>query len=210
MGQDAQKDFQVWGNFEVESPINKRWMIHVQHQSRFINNATQYAYSYFDAGGLYRFGKNLRFTLNYIYVNKKRTDVSYSYRHQFEGYFTYRKKVGKFTFFDRFLGDMQFKDFNTDAQGNRLRDFYVRNKITMRYKLPYKFTPYIAQETYFKFDGAYYERGFNRIRLFYGLLYNLSEYWQAEVSYTMEFNHDATIPTNNYFLSLGLVKTFFQ
>jgi len=211
--QKAEKDFQLWGNFEVETPINKRWMIHLQHQSRFINNATQYGYSYFDAGGLFRIGRNLRFTFNYIFADKKRTDVSFSYRHQFEGYFTYRKKFGKFTFFDRLLSDMQFKDFNSDAQGNRLRDFYVRNKVTLRYKLPYKLTPYIAQETYYKMDGMYYERGYygiNRIRLFYGLLYNVTEHWLAEISYTMEFNHDAKIPTNNYMLSFGLVKTFFQ
>ncbi len=211
--QKPQKDFQIWGNIEVEAPINKRWMIHLQHQSRFINNASQYGYSYFDAGGLYRIGKNLRFTFNYIFANKKRIDVSYSYRHQFEGYFTYRKKFGKFVFFDRLLSDMQFKDFNSDAQGQRLRDFYLRNKVTLRYKLPHKLTPYIAEETYYKFDGIYYERGFhgiNRIRIIYGLLYNLSENWLAEVSYTMEFNHDAKIPTNNYMLSFGLVRTFFQ
>lgn len=211
--QKSEKDFQIWGNFEIESPLNKRWMIHLQHQSRFSNNATEYAYSYFDAGALVRISKNLRCTFNYIFANKKRTDPSFSYRHQFEGYFTYRKKIGKFVFFDRLLSDMQFKDFNTDAQGNRLRDFYLRNKITMRYKLPYKFTPYIAQETYYKFDGLYYERGFrgiNRIRLFSGLLYNITEHWLAELSYTMEFNHDAKTPTNNYMLSFGLVKTFFQ
>ncbi len=93
-------------------------MAHVQHQTRFVENASTYAYSYFDAGALHRFWRNLRFTANYIYVNKKRTDVSYSYRHQFEGYFIYRKKMGKFVLFNRLLCDTQFKDFNADAQGN--------------------------------------------------------------------------------------------
>ncbi|MCW3077265.1 MAG: hypothetical protein JWO32_1874 [Bacteroidetes bacterium] len=208
--QESQKDFQVWTNLESEAGINKRWMVHVQQQTRFIENASTYAYSYFDLGGLYRFSRNLRFTFNYIYVDKKRVDISYSYRHQFEGYFTYRKKIGKFVFFDRLLGDMQFKDYNADAQGNRLRDFYVRNKFTVRYKLPFKFTPYLAEETYYKFDGMYYEKGFNRIRIFGGLLYNLTDLWLAEVFYMMEFNHDAKTPTNNYVLSFGIVRTFFQ
>lgn len=211
--QPPQKDFQLWGNLEIESPLNKRFMIHLQTQSRFINNASQYGYSYFDVGALGKINKNLRFTFNYIFADKKRSDPSFSYRHQFEGYFTYRKKVGKFVFFDRLLSDMQFKDVNADAQGNRLRDFYLRNKVTVRYKLPYKLTPYIAAEVYYKFDGMYYERGyhgFNRIRVFYGLLYNLSENWLAEISYTTEYNHDAKIPTNNYMLSFGLVRTFFQ
>lgn len=213
IAQPAQKDFQLWSNLEVESPLNKRFMIHLQTQSRFINNASQYGYSYFDIGALCKISKNLRFTFNYIFADKKRSDPSFSYRHQFEGYFTYRKKVGKFVFFDRLLSDMQFKDFNADAQGNRLRDFYLRNKVTVRYKLPHKLTPYIAAEAYYKFDGIYYERGysgFNRIRVFYGLLYNLSENWLAEISYTTEYNHDAPIPTNNYMLSFGLVRTFFQ
>lgn len=185
-------------------------MIHLQQQTRLIENATVYGYSYFDLGGLYRITRNLRFTFNYIYVDKKRLDPSFSYRHQFEGYFTYRKKFGNFVFFDRLLSDMQFKDYNADPQGNHLRDFYVRNKVTLRYKLPHKFTPYIAQETYYKFDGLYYEKGFNRIRLFGGLLYNLTDLWLAEVFYMMEFNHDAKIPTNNYVLSVGVVRTFFQ
>ncbi len=185
-------------------------MIHLQQQTRFVENASTYAYSYFDAGGLYRITRNLRFTFNYIFADKKRVDPSYSYRHQFEGYFTYRKKIGKFVFFDRLLSDMQIKDYNADAQGNRLRDFYIRNKFTIRYKLPYKLTPYLAQETYYKFDGMYYEKGFNRIRLFGGLLYNITDLWLAEIFYMAEFNHDAKIPTNNFILSVGLVRTFFQ
>ncbi len=208
--QKAEQDFQLWANAEIESPINKRWMIHLQHQSRITENASAYSYYYFDGGFLYRIGRNLRFNFNYIFVDKGRMDHAASYRDQFEGYFTYRKKVGKFVFFDRFLGDMQFKDYNADPQGNHLRDFYVRNKFTIRYKLPHKFTPYVAQETYYKFDGMYYEKGFNRIRLFGGLLYNLTDNWLAEVCYILEMNHDAKIPTNNYIISFGVVRTFFQ
>lgn len=208
--QKSKQDFQVWGNMDVETPINKRWMIHLQHQTRFTENATQYSYSYFDVGFLYRLGRNLRFNFNYIYVNKKRIDASYSYRSQFEGYFTFRKKIGNFVFFDRFLGDMQFKDYNADAQGSRLRDYFIRNKVQLRYKLPHGITPYIAEETYYKFDGFYYERGFNRFRIFYGVLYNLNEKWLAEVGFITEYNHDAKIPTNNFMLSFGIVRTFFQ
>lgn len=208
--QKATKDFQLWGNLEIESPINKRWMLHLQHQTRFVENASIYGYSYFDVGALYRIGRNLRFTFNYIWVDKIRMNNSFSYRNQFEGYFTYRKKVGKFVFFDRLLSDMQFKDFGSDAQGKQLRDFYLRNKISVRYKHFKKLVPYIAEETYYKFDGMYYEKGFNRTRLFMGVLYNITEHWLFETSYTLEFNHDAKIPSNNYMLSFGIVKTFFQ
>ncbi len=208
--QAPQKDFQIWGNFEMESPITKRWMAHVQHQTRFTENATEYSYSYIDAGALYRISRNLRFTFNYIFVDKKRTDDSYSYRNQFEGYFTYRKKFGKFVIFDRLLGDMQLKDFNSDQQGQRLRDFYLRNKIQVRYKLFKRIVPYVAEETYYKFDGLYYEKGFNRTRFFFGVLINITDLWLFETSYTLEYNHDAKIPTNNYMLSFGVVKTFFQ
>jgi len=121
-------------------------MIHLQHQTRFIDNASEYGYSYFDAGGLFRITKNLRYTFNYIFADKRRIDQSFSYRHQLEGYFTYRKRFGKFVFFDRLLNDMQFKDYYSDAQGKRLRDFYIRNKVTLRYKLPYGITPYIEKK----------------------------------------------------------------
>ncbi len=86
----------------------------------------------------------------------------------------------------------------------------LMHKVTLRYKLPYGFVSYIAQETYYKFNGYYYEKGFNRNRIFVGLLYNITEHWLLETSYTIELNHDAKVPSNNYMLSFGVAKTFFS
>ena len=66
IAQKAQKDFQIWANVEVEAPLNKRIMLHLQTQSRFVNNASSYGYSYFDVGALCKITKNLRFTFNTI------------------------------------------------------------------------------------------------------------------------------------------------
>ena len=185
-------------------------MLHLQHQSRFIHNSTQFSYAYVKGGALYRITKDLRVNLNYVFISKKRDDPSFSYRHQMEGYLNYRKKMGDFVLFDRLMTSMQVKDFNSNPQGKRVRDYYLRNKITLRYKHFRHVVPYVSEETFYKFDGRYYEKGIRRARISMGILYNLNENWLAESSYTMEYNRDSKIPSNNYFISLGLVRTFFQ
>jgi len=210
MAQNPQTDFQLRLGFELEAPINKRFLLHYQHQSRFIDNATRYNYSYNYIGGVYKISRNMRFTANYIFVNKKNTELTYSFRHQFKGYFTYRKKLGEFMIFNRLMGDVQFKDFYGNPQGKHLRDINIRNKITLRYKHFEKFVPYIAEETYYRFDGKYYEKGFGRNRMFIGALYNITENWLADASFAIDLRRDNKIPANNFYLSLGLVKTFFQ
>ncbi|MGB3946409.1 MAG: DUF2490 domain-containing protein [Bacteroidia bacterium] len=207
--QAPQKDFQVRGNIEIEFPINKRVVLETQYQTRFINNATSYSLSRFYFGGGYKITKNLKFSAAYLYGIRKKTESTLSHRHQFRAALTYKKKLGNFLLLNRFMGVMQIKDYYSSPEGKQLRDFYIRNKITLRYKGVKKIMPFIAEESFYKFDIKYYEKNYNRTRLFGGFLYTINDSWQSEICYVIEYNYNSKIPLNNYFLSLSLSKSFF-
>lgn len=204
------RDFQTWQNFEIEYEINKRWLTNFQLQTRFNENSTQFSYYYIDGGLMYRITKNLRFNVDYIFVQKKRLDESFSTRHQYNIYLNYRRKKGKFTFFDRLLTEGQFTDYNTRRNGKQLGDIYLRNKASLRYKFIPKWSIYLSDEIYYRFDGKYYETGFNRNRLSAGLLYKLTDLWLLETYYTFENNFAARRPNQNFILGFGLTRTFYQ
>lgn len=207
-GQPSDRDFQIWENLEMEIPVNKRWMGEFQGQSRIVDNSQEFGYYSLSAGALFRITKDLRLSTNYTFGSKRRDDESYKQKNQTELNLTYRKKLGEWVVFNRVSGVMRLPDFFLDEKN--LHDFYCRHKITIRYKHFRNITPYISEETSYKFDGKYYERGINRIRVSGGLLFKINDSWLTEISYILELNRDEKIPLNNHVLSIGLVKTFFQ
>lgn len=208
--QEPFRDFQTWQNFEFEYSINKRWLGKLQLQTRLSENSTRFSYYYIDVGLMYRITRNLRLNADYVCVQKQRLDMSYSTRHQYNIYLNYRKKVRRFTFFDRLLTEGQFTDYATSKNGKQLGDIYLRNKFTIRYKLISKLTGYIADEIYYRFDGKYYETGFNRNRLSVGLLYKLTDLWLLETFYIFEDNFNSRRPSQNFILGFGVTKSFYQ
>ncbi len=210
MGQDAQEDFQLRLNLEGEMALNKYWMLNLGAQTRFQENATRFNYTRLNAGAVYRLSKNWRIAGTCLYAIRNKTDQTLSHRQQFRVSLTYRHKLGDFALFNRLMFRGQFKDVNSDAQGQRFRDMYLRNKVTLRYRHFDKVTPYIAAESFYQFDRSNYLKGFNRTRLYIGFFYNLTDIWLAETTYAIELKRDSKIPVNTYFLSLGLSRTFFQ
>ncbi len=210
LSQDVFRDFQVWENFEIEYNINNKWLGKIQQQARISENSTQFAYYYFDLGIMYKITKNIRVNADYIFVQKQRLDQSFSTRHQYNFYFNFRKKIKRYTFFSRILTEGQFVDYNSSEYGRQLSDIYIRNKSSARYMLTKRITPYVSDEVYYKFDGKYYERNFNRNRLSLGVLYKLTRHWLFELFYIFEHNFNIKRPSQNFILGVGFSRSFYQ
>ncbi len=208
----AQKnDFQFWQLAETEVEMNKYLLGHFTWQSRFTDNAGTFSYYYLDGGITFHLDKNLRFSADYILVEKKRTDETFSTRHQYNLFLTYRKKAGRFIFFDRVLNEGQFQDYYSSLEGKYLKDFYLRNKFTCRYKLEKKILPFLADEVYYRLDGgdpSYHT--FTRNRFYAGCIYNINSIDQLELFYLMETNFGAPLPQNNYVVGVSFSHNFFQ
>ncbi len=210
LAQDVFRDFQVWQNFEIEYNLDKRWLGNLQVQTRLSENSTRFAYYYIDLGGMYKVTKNFRVNLDYIFVQKKRLEGTYSSRHQYNFYLNFRKKVRRFTFYDRILTEGQLVDFQKSYDGDHFQDFYLRNKASMRYMLTKRISPYISDEIYYKFDGKIYERGFDRNRVAVGFLYKLTQFWLLEGFYMFETNFNVKVPYQNFVVGVGLSRSFYQ
>ncbi len=204
------RDFQIWQNFEIEYNINKRFLGHIQEQARFSENSTRFYYYYVDLGIIYKITKNIRINADYIFIQKRRLNDTYSSRHQYNFHLNFRKKWYRTTILNRFLTEGQYSDFLTSSQGKRLSDIYLRNKLSIRYKINSNLIPYISNEIYYKLDGGNFERGFNRNRISLGFLYKLENNWLFQTFYMFEHNFNIAKPIQNFALGFGISKSFFQ
>jgi Protein of unknown function (DUF2490) len=184
------KDFQVWPNIYLEAGVNKRVNVHINQQTRFGNNVSQFQLAYGDGGFGYRITKFMLINLDYVYVrrrefvDKHEDQQIFGSRHQFYTSVVLKKEMHRYRITYRGMLQGQFKDAYSSKRGV-FPQYYFRNKLTARYFLNKYFTPYIASELYYNFNTKGHN-GFNRARYFVGLFYNLGNKSAIELYYLIQ------------------------
>jgi hypothetical protein len=184
------KDFQVWPNIYLETKITKRMNAHINQQTRFGNNASQFQLAYADMGVGYRITKFMLVNLDYVfirrreYVDKHEDQQIIGTRHQFYTSVVMKKNIHRYRVTYRGMLQGQFKDAYSSQRGV-FPQYYFRNKLSLRYTLNKYFTPYIASELYYNFNTKGHN-GFNRERYFVGVFYNLGSKSAIELYYLIQ------------------------
>lgn len=202
-------DAQFWENVNLEKNINPRLLFRVVQEGRITDNFRSASFNYFDFGLSRKFNKHIHGTIAYVWAEKRRPDESWSPRHQVYAYLSFKKKIKDLTLVDRQMVLWQVKDYNTSLSG-KIPDYYLRNKVTVRYDRYFKLAPYLAAEIYYKANSK--ERAvasrFDRLRAFAGLFYRTDKANEFEVYYLFEKHLNTANPQTNWVLGLGYTHSF--
>lgn len=202
-------DAQFWENINVEKNINPRLLFRVVQEGRITENFSRASFNYFDFGLSRKFNKHIHGTIAYVWAEKKRPDESWSPRHQVYAYLSLKKKWSDFTFVDRQMLLWQVKDYNTSLTG-KIPDYYLRNKVTVRYDRSFKLAPYVAAEIYYKANSketAVASR-FDRLRTFAGLFYRTDKENEFELYYLIEQHLNTANAQTNWVIGAGYTHSF--
>lgn len=191
-------DAAVWINIYLEKKMNKHIDIHLNQQNRFNDNVTEHGNSYADLGLTYNFNKNIGLMADYVFIERRKLDNSYSTRHQFYAAFLVKKEIGKWKFIYRNMIQSQVKNVYSSYDG-AVPVWQNRNKITLKYQLNKRFTFYSAQELYLPLYQAK-SRGLNRSRTFGGLFYKLTKYTELEGYFMYQHELNSFAVTNRVFV----------
>lgn len=201
-------DAQFWENINIEKNINPRFIVRLNQEGRLTENFTSPSFNYFDIGCMYKAGKHVHLTLAYVWEEKHLYTGIWSMRHQAYTALTLRKSVGDFSFNYRVMTLLQVKDVNTSADG-RFPDYYLRNKITVKYDRSFRYCPYIASELYYKINStevqAYH---FDRVRYFAGMFYRPNKINEFELYYLIEQHMNERNAQRNWVVGLGYTHSF--
>ena len=214
-------DAQLWENINIEKKITQHLSVpHVIQEGRITENLTRPSFNYFDVGVSYKINKHIHVTLAYVWTEKRQLTEFWSTRYQAYGDLTFRKKIHKFQLNYRLMFLGQVKDYYTSENGKDI-DYYIRNKITIKYDKHFKYSPYIAAELYYLENKAdvHLQYHFNRVRYFAGVFYRPDLVNEFEAYYLIERqfnvnntptgnNYDNLDPLHNWVIGVGYAHTF--
>lgn len=195
-------DAQLWENIYVERNLTHKLNWHINEEGKLTENFTIPSYIYTDLGLTYKFRKYLHFTIAYVPImNRLPTDfVSYEHQLYFDG--VLRIKYRHFVFYDREMLQEQFNNVFTSPVWN-IPFYYLRSKLTVKYKLGLRYVPYLAAELYYHINNNQYNGlQADHVRCFAGCFYRLNTVNELELYYMIEpyFN----VPWSQTFFVVGL------
>jgi hypothetical protein len=171
-------DAQAWFNFYVEKKITKKFLVHLNQQDRFENNISQYRLGYADVGITYRFTKQIKILVDYVFTGKKRNTDYFRTVHQYYVALVLKKDIRRWRFSYRNMLQMQYNDPMTSKNGY-FPYSYDRNKFTVRYEVSKRFLFYTAEELYSPLNNQQL-KNVDRSRTFIGMFYNINKTNQLE------------------------------
>jgi hypothetical protein len=200
-------DAAIWVNIYLEKKLNKHVDVHLNQQNRFNDNITEHGNSYADLGLTYNFNKHFSLMADYVFIERRKLDNTYSTRHQFYAAFIAKKEWGKWKFIYRNMLQSQVKNVYSSYDG-AVPVWYNRNKLTIKYQLNKHFTCYTAQELYLPLYQAQ-NKGLDRSRTFGGLFYKLTKHTELEGYFLYQHELNAFGPTNRVFVyGIGIEHKF--
>ena len=202
-------DSQFWQNIYLEKNITQHWVIHMNEEGRLTENMTRPSYVYMDWGVTYKASKHLHFTVAYVPILKRQTNDFASFRHQFYFDFSLKKKIHNFVFYDRQMFQNQYNDINRAPDWN-IPNYYLRNKVTIKYNTKGRFIPYIAEEIYFQWNN--YQRNgkeTDRMRFYAGCFYEMDPINELEAYFLAEPHYHISQPFTNWIFGLGYARKLY-
>ena len=202
-------DLQFWQNIYYEKNLSHRINAHFNEEGRITENLTRPSYVYVDFGLTYKPWKFLHLTIAYVPIAKRQLTDFTVYEHQFYFDWVLKLKYGNFIFYDRQMFQSQYNGINRSATWN-IPSYYLRQKVTVKYRAGLRYTPYVAAELYYHdnmntTDGV----GRDRMRYFMGVFYRLNTVHEIEFYYMIETHNNIPSPYQNYVLGFGYAYNMF-
>jgi hypothetical protein len=216
-GSSRVNDAALWENICLTKDIAPRWNFRFNHEGRINENMTRFYYAYGDFGISYKWNKHIHIAFDYVFIKKRLLSDFWSTRHQIYAALTLKQKIGPFVFYDRVMPQIQYSDIYSSKKG-MVPDYYLRNKVTVKYNNFSRYTYYVAAELYYKLYGYYKSSElrvsqFNRVRYFAGAFYELNKANAIELYFLYQrhfnINFSDSYNPSYYVLGIGYTHSFY-
>jgi hypothetical protein len=195
------KDAQLWTSVSAEAKIVKKLTANVAQEVRLNENITEVGTIYTDLGLEYKVNKHFQFSLNYRFVEKRRSDDYYSFRTRIYIDLKYDKKIKPFQIHFRSRIQNELADIGRAADGG-IPEYYLRNKLTVKLDKWKKLSPFVSVELFSPLEDEY--KGlFDEIRSSAGIDYDLSKHHKVELFYMIQQEMNVSRPETDFVLGLG-------
>jgi hypothetical protein len=170
-------DAKLWTGISVSKEF-KDFEFSLSKELRFDENISHIDKSFLEIGAAYKIRKGLYAAFNYRFNrDNDYSDESYDLIQRIDFGLSYKKKINKFRL--GFRTKLQLKSASPEDNN----PFVSRNKLSLKYKLNKKVSPYVAYEFYYQFNN---ENIINRTRTALGSSYKINEKSALKLFYMFE------------------------
>lgn len=195
------KDAGLWTSVSFEAKLVKKLSLSISQEFRFNENITELGTAFTEAGLSYKLNKHIQFAVNYRYIQRRRLENYYSFRHRVYADIKYSHKLKPFeiTFRSRFQD--QYSDIGQASDGG-VPEFYLRNKLNLKWDFNKPYTPYISIEL---FSPLNYPRNyaFDNVRTTAGVEYAFSKHHKIDLFYMIQKEVNVSEQQTNFIFGLG-------
>ena len=194
-------DAGLWASVNLEKKFSKKFSIHFSEELRFNENISELGLFFSELTGEYQFSKMVSISGGYRFIQRRRLDDSYSIRHRYLVNLNIKKKFGQVGTNFRLRYQSQYADVESSPDG-KVPDNYLRPKLTLKYDLNKKYTPYISGEMFVDLnrpDGIL----FDNYRVEAGVDYEISKRSSIDLGYLISKEIQVKDPWTNYVIVVG-------
>jgi hypothetical protein len=197
-------DAGLWTTLNLEKKLNSRFHLFLTEEFRLRENFSQINLFYTDVGIGVKPAGFMKVELAYRSIEKKLITGFYSMRHRLMLDITLKKKFDKFEFVYRHRLQREVRNVNSSENG-RVPEWYSRNKLTVKYDLEKKYTPYVSAEFRYQIDDPHNiesDQTWHRARYAAGFDYELNKKNKLGFYYLVQHEWNVSIPENLYIVGV--------
>lgn len=170
-------DAQLRLHLNLEKRISKHFVVHLDQQYRINQNVGNFYRGSADIGLEWRVNKHIRLLADYVYIQRKSAKDIWYHRNWYYGALVLREDFHRVKLIYR--NKLQFRQGNENSENEHQYKIYDRNKLTVRYDLNKRLSPYVSEEIYVSLNDPQF-KGIARTRSQAGVVINLSKSQQIE------------------------------
>ncbi len=196
-------DVRLWTGVSLQHKFTRQLAASIDQQFRFKNDLTRLDKYFTDIGIAYQLPRNFKIAIAYRFIRKNEFSY-YSVRHRFYADLSYKQKLGRFTFNLRERILQQYKNIHSSELG-LIPDWVLRSKLTAKYDLQRRYSPYLSTEIYYMIDNAKEkDQLISRLRYSVGVEFEFNRIHSLDI-FTL-FQHDRQTDFNS--LVMGATYTY--
>ena len=197
-------DAGMWNTINLEKKFKNNLSVFITEEFRLKENFGQINLFYTDVGVGYRPYGFMKVELAYRSIEKHLITGFYSIRHRLMLDITFKRKIKDFNLAYRHRLQAEVRNVNSSDNGT-IPEWYSRNKLTLKYDLKKKYTPYASCELRYQIDdtrNTESEQTWHRGRYALGFDYELNKTSTFGIYYLIQHEWNVSVPENLYILGL--------
>jgi len=200
-------DAGMWFSINAEKKITPVFSFTLSEEGRFNENISELGTFFTDAGLSYKIGKLFKVSINYRFTNKRQVNDFYSKRHRYYVDLSIRKKFKPIILSFRTRFQSQYTDMFSSSTG-LMPSYYSRNKLTLKFDLDKKYTPYISTELFSPLNNQDGGILIDNARYTAGIEYAFNRMHSLDIFYLIQRECNVKNPETDYIIGLGYNLNF--